>query len=366
MNKLRIALIGTGRRGSGTYCPIISKLCDDLELVAVCDQSEKLVHQIGDQYGVPAYVDTGEMLEKAKPDICAIVITPSNNHIPGILCSEHGVSYCTETPINTDLGWADKMIASAEENRTKIEVNENYYRVPTERIKGEMIRAGIFGKVHVAYNEFRGHGYHGIGLIRSYVGFDNQPVRVTGFRQSYQVQEHTWRKGQSTRDAEDWQHGIIEFTDGATGIFNFSGLSYGSPLRGFNGTKFYAERGMCFRDQAVILNEMADEQRPITISRKTDYIDGFETLAALVADTEPEITWENPLRNYPLSDGEISVASELMSIANAVRNDTDPEYGSYNGRKDREIDVAMARSWSNNSQPVEFPFDYEPNYTQLI
>ena len=40
MNKLRIALIGTGRRGSGTYCPIISKLCDDLELVAVCDQSD--------------------------------------------------------------------------------------------------------------------------------------------------------------------------------------------------------------------------------------------------------------------------------------------------------------------------------------
>ena len=62
---------------------------------------------------------------------------------------------------------------------------------------------------------------------------------------------------------------------------------------------------------------MADEQQPITITRKTNSIDGFDTLAALVADTEPEIVWENPLQNYPLSDGEISVASELMSIANA-------------------------------------------------
>ena len=71
------------------------------------------------------------------------------------------------------------MIASAQENDTKLEVNENYYRVPTERIKRKMILAGVFGKVNVAYNDFRGHGYHGIGLIRSYVGFDNEPYRFT-------------------------------------------------------------------------------------------------------------------------------------------------------------------------------------------
>ena len=44
-----------------------------------------------------------------------------------------------------------------------------------------MILEGIFGKVNVAYNDFRGHGYHGIGLLRSYVGFDNEPVQVYGF-----------------------------------------------------------------------------------------------------------------------------------------------------------------------------------------
>ena len=62
---------------------------------------------------------------------------------------------------------------------------------------------------------------------------------------------------------------------------------------------------------------------------------------------------------YLLSDGEITVASELMSLVNAVRNDTEPEYGAYNGRKDREIDVAMARSWANNGAPVTFPFEYD-------
>ena len=358
MDKLKIAHIGTGNRGSNTYLPLISKLKDDLELVAVCDVHETRVKEQGDKYGVSAYTDTEQMLEKEKPDICSIVITPSNNHIPGLICSQHGVSYCTETPINTDLGRADKMIEAAKEGGVKLEVNENYYRRPSERIKRAMILEGIFGKVNVAYNDFRGHGYHGIGLLRSYVGFDNEPVQVYGFRKGFKVQDHVWRKGQPRRKNEDWQHAVIEFADGAVGIFNFSSLSYGSPLRGFNGTKFYAERGMCFRDDAVVLNDDADTQRPVTITRKTNNVDGYETLASLVTDTNPEVVWENPLQYYPLSDGEITVASELMSLANAVRNDTEPEYGAYNGRKDREIDVAMARSWNNNGAPITFPFEY--------
>jgi hypothetical protein len=90
--------------GNKYLYPIISKLKDDLELIAVCDPREEAVKAQGRKYDVSAYKDTAEMLEKTRPDICAIVITPSNNHIVGLLCSEHDVSYCTETPIDTDSG----------------------------------------------------------------------------------------------------------------------------------------------------------------------------------------------------------------------------------------------------------------------
>ena len=83
MDRLRIAHIGTGRRGAGTYLPLIAKLTDDLELVAVCDPREDSVKEQGAKYNVPAYTDTEQMLDTVKPDLCAIVITPSNNHIPG-------------------------------------------------------------------------------------------------------------------------------------------------------------------------------------------------------------------------------------------------------------------------------------------
>ncbi|HIE26384.1 TPA: Gfo/Idh/MocA family oxidoreductase [Candidatus Poribacteria bacterium] len=374
MDKLKIALVGAGNRASGAYAPTIATLDDDLEFVAVCDVVAEKAEALAQKYNVPAFTDVVEMVEKTKPDIAAVVITPSRNHEAGIPLSEHGVSYCTETPIDTDLGWADKMIATAKENNTKLEVCENYYRVPGERIKRALILEGVFGKILTAYNDFNGHGYHGVGLIRSYIGFDVEAVRVIGMTKNFTVQEHLFRRGQPVRSDENWQHGLIEFENGSVGVFNFSSLSYGSPLRWYNTSKFYGERGMCVGDgqrgwtgneKIAILNDEADARLPIVVERRTTQAkDGTEVLDALIARTDPdtglEVVWKNPLSHYPLSDGQLSVASEIMSIANAVRNDTEPEYGAENGRKDREIDLAIFQSARNNNQPVELPLPVEP------
>jgi predicted dehydrogenase len=372
MDKLKIALVGAGNRGSSAYLPIIAKMDEDLELVAICDESADRAKQHAEKYKVPYFTDIAVMVETAKPDIAAVVITPHRNHEAGIPLSQMGVSYCTETPIDTDLGWADKMIATAKENNTKLEVCENYYRVPGERIKRELILAGVFGKILTAYNDFNGHGYHGVGLIRSYIGFDVNITRVIGMYKKFTVQEHTYMKSRQT--GEDWQMGLLEFENGSVGIFNFGGLSYGSPLRWYNSSRFYGERGMCigdgqrsysYKEQITILNKEADAKLPIVVERRTTKSkDGMDVLDALVAKTEPdtglEVVWKNPFSKYSLSDGQLCIASELMSIANAHRNNTEPEYGALNGRIDQEVSLAMALSWSKGNVPVELPFPVEP------
>lgn len=371
MDKLRIALVGAGNRGSGTYLPIIAKLGDDLELVAVCDVDAGKAELAASKYNVPHFSDIGAMVDQTKPDIAAVVVNPNRNHEAGIPLSQMGVSYCTETPIDTDLGWADKMIATAKENGTKLEVCENYYRVPVERIKRALILEGVFGTVLAAYNDFNGHGYHGVGLIRSYIGFDVGITRVIGMRKRFDVQEHSYRNGSHT--SEDWQHGIIEFENGSVGIFNFSGLSYGSPLRWYNTSKFYAEKGMCVgggqrgftgTEQIAILNADADTRLPVVLERRmTQSKDGTQVLDAMVARTDPdtdlEVVWENPLSHYPLSEGQLSVASEIMSIAIAHRDNTEPEYGALNGRIDQEVALAMSQSWGAGNVPVELPLPVE-------
>ena len=372
MDKLKIALVGAGRRGSGTYLPIIAAMDDDFELVAVCDVDGEKAEQCAGEYGVPHFTEVEAMVEAAKPDAAAVVVNPQRNHEAGIPLSEMGVSYCTETPIDTDLGWADKMIASARQNHAKLEVCENYYRMPAERIKRALILEGVFGKVLAAYNDFNGHGYHGVGLIRSYIGFDVKATRVIGMRKEFGVQEHSCRG--ETRDREDWQHAIIEFENGSVGVFNFGSLCYGSPLRWHNTSKFTAERGMCVgggersltgREQIAVLNADANDRLPIVVERRdTTAKDGAAVLDALVARTEPdtglEVVWENPLRHYPLNDGQLSVASELASLATAVRENIEPEYGAVNGRIDQEVSLAMAKSWGNDNVPVRMPLAVVP------
>ena len=147
----------------------------------------------------------------------------------------------------------------------------------------------------------------------------------------------------------------LSLRTGASAFSTFSSLSYGSPLRRFRSTKFFGERGFCVKEEASVLDDSASAQRPIAIAKRTHTVDGVETIAAMEADAPTPVVWENPLRDYPLNEGQISVASEIMSIANAVRHDTEPEYGPHNGRADREIDLAMSRSWDSGGAAVELP-----------
>ena len=355
MEPLRMALIGCGNRGKGAYLPPIRKMVNHVRLTAVCDEQEEAAREVGEAEGVPSYTSIEAMLEAESLDFVCVVVNPPRTAEAALKVIDAGVSVMTETPIATQLEDADAMIAAAREKGVKLETAENYYRRTTERIKRELILADVFGNVNVVYSDFVGHGYHGVGLLRSYIGFDVKAVRVTGYTRDYRVQNHVFRAGQPVRDTENWQHGVIEFENGSCGIFSFSSLSYGSPLRwgrSKNLVRFYAEKGMGVGEDLAIL-EGEDQTRPIAIEKRTIQVEGQEVLDAYVADTSPEVAWENPLREYPMSEGEIMVGSEILSIARAVAEDIEPEYGAWNGRVDREIDLAMSRSWSNGSVPVD-------------
>ena len=49
------------------------------------------------------------------------------------------------------------------------------------------------------------------------------------------------------------------------------------------------------------------------------------------------------------------MADQLMSIANAVLNDTDPTYGVQEARLDQEMSLAASESALMNKQPLDFP-----------
>ena len=350
MDKLNVAVVGAGRRAAGSWLPTINILSDQLSLLAVCNAGAPRGEEQARKYGVSWYTNVEEMLDKENPDFVAIVVNPAQTHVVAKAVLARGISIITETPIASTLPDADLLIQLAEETGAHIEVAENLYRMPSERIKRELILQGVFGKIWRGHNNSRTHNYHAVSLVRSYIGFDVPITKVIGVQGECPVAPHEYRG--STADSENTRHAIFFFDNGALGFSHFTSLTFGSPLRSIDSTEFYGEKGMAVGEQLLVLKDEKTSQS-INIRRVTCNVEGVEVLDKLVADTDPEIVWDNPFRNYPMTDGMITIASELASIVKAVRDDSDPEYGAINGRIDRQIDLAISESHKNGNVPIE-------------
>ncbi len=350
MGKLNVAVVGAGRRAGGSWLPAINTMSDQLNLLAVCNTGAPRGEEQAKKYDVNWYSNIEKMLDKEKLDFVAIIINPGQTHIVAKAILERGISMITETPIASALEDADMLISLAEEKGAHIEVAENLYRVPSERIKRELILNGVFGNIWRSHNNSQTHNYHAVSLVRSYIGFDVPITRVIGVQGENPVHPHEYRG--TTANSERSRHATFFFENGALGFSHFTSLTFGSPLRGVNSTEFYGEKGMAVGNQLYVLDD-ENTRQPINIKRVTCNVDGMDVLDKFVADTDPEIVWDNPFKNYKMSDGMITIASELASIIKAVREDVEPEYGAANGRIDRQIDLAISESHKNGNVPVE-------------
>ena len=350
MDKLNIAVVGAGRRAGGAWLPVMDVLNDQLNLLAVCNTGAPRGEEQASKYGVKWYTNVEDMLDKEKPTLVAIVVGSGQTHIVARAVLERGISMITETPVASTLENADMMIKLGKDTGARIEVAENQYRTPSERIRRELILNGVFGKIWRGHNNDRTHNYHAVSLVRSYIGFNVPITRVIGVQGQFPVEPHLYRG--STVDSERSRHAIFFFENGALGFSHFTSLSFGSPLRGIKSTEFYGEKGMAVGDELFVLEDERTK-RPIIIKRLTCNVDGTDVLDKFVADTEPEVVWDNPFSDYNLSDGLIGIASELASITKAIRDDAESEYGAINGRIDRQIDLAISESHENGNIPVE-------------
>ena len=360
-DRIRFAIVGTGKRSDYLYAPLLNTLKEDVEFVGVWGRSESKARELGEKCRVPWFTDLNRLRNEVDVDAAIVsVANPSNGEI-GRRVIDLGLHALLETPIANNLDDADAIIKGAEANNLKVEVAEQYYRRPIERLKGKLIDADVFGRILVAYNDFMGHGYHGMSLIRSYIGFDQQVVSVIGTNTSFSVDPHySWISQMHENREEEWQHAILHFANGALGFFDWSSIAYDSALRWQRSTRFFAERGMACDDYLTTLGPAGKDPRRIEIKRYFHNIGGMETLTELVALTSPEVVWRNPFQAYYMDDEMIAVADCLRSLVTAIRENKSPEYGPRQALLDQELTLAMRESARNAGANVSLPLQRNP------
>ncbi len=153
-------------------------------------------------------------------------------------------------------------------------------------------------------------------------------------------------------EQEYWEHGVIQFENGAIGVFDWTTIGYGSSLRWQRSTRFFASAGMAVGDEVTMLSPDGRDRLPIRLERRIHNVGGMETLAEVVAHTDPQIVWRNPFAAYYVDDEMIAVGDCLLSLVNAVRTGGQPEYGPVNGRTDQAVYLAMRASAEQGGTPV--------------
>ena len=371
---IRVAIIGTGKRSFAFYGPVIKHL-QGVHLVSVWGRSRDSAQRLGESLDVPSYTDLDQLIRETSPQIGVVSVNYGANGQVGLMAVEHGLHVLLETPIAHKLSEADAIIEAARQRNLKIEIAEQFYRRPLEQIKLALIASGLFGRVHTSFNDFAGHGYHGISVMRSYLGFDARPVQVVGAVRDYPLEAYYSRlAGNYVPRNETQEHGIIEFDDGRLGIFHWTSVAYDSPIRWWRSSRFLAEKGMGItvgvgldvEEKLALLAPGGEAPRFITLERRWERNDGgaLEAIIAHTGDPDlPIIRWDNPFllpekgHSPQWHDDEIGVAGCIMSIVNAVRDNTEPSYGALQGRLDQELILAIRQSSAQGGQPVRLPLD---------
>jgi len=359
------------------YGPLIKALSTEVTLTSVWGRSSESARNLGESLGVPWYTNIDQLVAETSPEIGVVSVAYEANGAVGMMVAEHGLHMLLETPIADKLSEADQIIQAARIRGLKVEVAEQFHRRPLEQLKLRLIASGIFGHVYTAFNDFAGHGYHGVSVLRSYLGFDARPIQVVGAVQHAELHPHWARLScEGGSRVETQEHGMITFEDGRLGIFHWTDVGYDSALRWWRSSRFLAEKGMGISiGVGVDIDEYLTLLSPdgcapmfITIERQLERVDGG-ALVALVAHTSnpeyPAVRWENPFKpaiqghGIQWHDDEIGVAGCLMSLVNAVRNNTDPTYGAEQARLDQEIILAIRKSAREGGNPIRLPLDRE-------
>ena len=174
--KLKIALVGTGIRGSGMWGKrLVDNYSDVVEFVGLCDINRKRMEFVKQYLGLTctAFIDTefDDMIRKTKPD--AVIVTTKDCFHAKYICRamELGCNVITEKPLATDEKMCQEIIDTEKRTGKNIRVTFNYrYGPAAVRIK-ELLTAGEIGQVtSVDFNWYLDTD-HGASYFRRWHGY---------------------------------------------------------------------------------------------------------------------------------------------------------------------------------------------------
>jgi predicted dehydrogenase len=164
--KIRIALIGCGRRSSAWLRTI--QLVEDLELVAICDMIEPRVRERMGQLGnkdIACFTDHRKLMKELDFDAAAIVTEPEFQAPLSIEFMKAGKDVISEVPVTYSIDECWDLVLTVERTGRLYYLGEQVRHSPMAIRWREMVQSGKLGKILFA----EGHYLHGMTEERFWI-----------------------------------------------------------------------------------------------------------------------------------------------------------------------------------------------------
>jgi predicted dehydrogenase len=148
--KRRVAVIGTGHRGAGTWGRELLANCGDVvDLVGLCDSNALRLRRAREAVGVdcPIFIDLCAMLAESRPDTLVVCTRDSAHDDHIVVALEAGVDVITEKPMATTAAKCARILDAERRTGRRVDVAFNYRFAPTARAVKQLLRSGAIGDV---------------------------------------------------------------------------------------------------------------------------------------------------------------------------------------------------------------------------
>lgn len=354
--KLRIAVLGVGADpGSRArhFIETIARLTDHYELAAICDRSPDVLAEVGARYGVAGqYTDVRALFAHEQPDV-VLSLTPKDSHIVmALTAARHGCHIITEIPVALTRRHAAAIADTCRENGVLWEVAEQVWLWPKERLKRQIIDAGLLGEVTHARLWYQTGQYHGFSGIRALIGAP--AARVLGYCGEVPTEPYTAYGGEPENSLK-WDSGVIEFANGVACLFEKPPRVFPSSHITFpTGWEIEGTKGYLNRDVFVQYTEGESLSLPIQEHYREQA--GVKVLESLSIATNPPVVWRNPYADYGIgTQDDAAKADILTSFHTAITAGKTPQYGVEGGTRDYELCLAVRESADRGNTWVDLP-----------
>jgi predicted dehydrogenase len=167
--KKRVAMVGTGHRGTGFWGKtVVDNYSDAVEFVGLCDNNPGRLAFAKTRMGVqcPTFTDFTLMMKTVKPEV-VIVTTVDATHDQFIIkAMELGADVITEKPMTTDELKCRAILDAEKRTGRKVTVAFNYRHGPHMVKIKELLAANRIGKVTSVDFNWMLNVYHGADYFR--------------------------------------------------------------------------------------------------------------------------------------------------------------------------------------------------------